>query len=67
MSDDSWFAKYPGLEFERRDNGVLLMTISREEHYNATDAPLHNALSRVWLDIDDDDDVRVVEIGRAHV
>ena len=62
MSDDSWFAKYPGLEFERHDHGVLLMTISREEHLNATDAPLHNALSRVWMDIDDDDDVRVVVV-----
>ena len=62
MSDDSWFAKYPGLLFERHDNGVLLMTLNREEHFNATDAPLHNALSRVWLDIDDDDDVRVVVV-----
>ncbi|NKC15069.1 MAG: enoyl-CoA hydratase/isomerase family protein [Gammaproteobacteria bacterium] len=62
VSDYTWFEKYPGLEFERHDNGVLLMTISREAHYNATDAPLHNALSRVWLDIDDDDDVRVVVV-----
>lgn len=61
MSDD-WFAKYPGLEFERHEHGVLLMTLNRPEHMNATDAPLHNALSRVWLDIDDDDDTRVVVV-----
>jgi enoyl-CoA hydratase len=29
---------------------------------NATDAPLHNALSRIWLDIDDDDATRVIVI-----
>lgn len=61
MSDD-WFEKYPGLLFERQDNGILLMTINRPEHMNATDAPLHNALSRVWLDIDDDPEVRVVVV-----
>ena len=50
---DAWFDKYAGLRFERRDHGILLITIDRPEHKNATDAPLHNALSRVWLDVDD--------------
>ena len=63
MSD--WFAKYPGLLFERREPGILLMTINRPEHKNATDAALHKALSRVWLDIDDDPDVRVVVVTGA--
>ena len=61
MSDD-WFAKYPGLEFERREHGILLMTINRPDRMNATDAHLHRQLSRVWLDIDDDDAVRVVVV-----
>lgn len=60
-----WFDRYPGLTFERREHGVLLMTIDRPEHRNATDAPLHRALSRVWLDIDDDPDVRVVVVTGA--
>jgi enoyl-CoA hydratase len=67
MSDD-WFEKYPGLEFERRDHGVLLITISREEALNATDAALHRGLSQIWHDIDQDDATRVVVItgkGRA--
>ena len=38
MSDE-WFSKYPGLEFERKDHGILLMTINRPDHMNATDAP----------------------------
>ncbi len=64
MSDE-WFDKYPGLLFERLDHGILLMTINRPEHMNATDASLHRSLSRVWHDIDDDDEVRVVVITGA--
>lgn len=62
---DNWFDKYPGLRFERLEHGILRMTINRPEQKNATDAPLHNALSRVWLDIDDDPEVRVVVITGA--
>ncbi|MGV0036200.1 MAG: enoyl-CoA hydratase/isomerase family protein [Candidatus Azotimanducaceae bacterium WSBS_2022_MAG_OTU7] len=63
-----WHKKYQHLLFEEKDHGILLMTINRPEQMNATDAVLHNALSRVWLDIDDDPDVRVVVVtgaGRA--
>lgn len=61
MADD-WFAKYFGLEFERKEHGILLMTINRPDHMNATDALLHRELSRVWLEIEDDDDTRVVVV-----
>jgi len=64
MADD-WFDKYSGLVFERRDHGVLWITINRPDSYNATDGPLHYALSRIWLDIDDDPDTRVVVITGA--
>lgn len=63
-----WHKNYEHLLFEERENGVLLMTMNRPEQLNATDAVLHNALSRVWLDIEEDDDVRVVVVtgaGRA--
>jgi enoyl-CoA hydratase len=63
-----WHKKYQHLLFEEKDHGILLMTINRPEQMNATDAALHNALSRVWLDIEDDADVRVVVVtgaGRA--
>jgi enoyl-CoA hydratase len=62
---DNWFSKYPGLTFERRESGILLMTIDRPEAMNATDAALHNHLSRVWLDIDDDVDTSVVVVTGA--
>jgi enoyl-CoA hydratase len=61
MADD-WFGRYPGLEFERRDHGVLLITIARPEAMNATDAELHRGLSRIWDDVDDDPDTRVVVV-----
>jgi len=63
-----WHEKYQHLLFEEKEHGILLMTINRPEQMNATDAALHNALSRVWLDIEDDADVRVVVVtgaGRA--
>ena len=62
---DDWFTKYPGLLFERRDNHVLWMTINRPDAMNATDAALHNALSKVWQDIDEDEETRVVVVTGA--
>ena len=67
MAND-WHDKYENLLFEDKGSGILLMTINRPEQLNATDAKLHNALSRVWLDIEDDPNVRVVIVtgaGRA--
>ena len=64
MADD-WFEKYPGLTFDRLENNILLVIINRPESLNATDAPLHNALSRVWVDIDEDDETRVVVVTGA--
>ena len=57
-----WHKKYNNLIFDQQDSGILKITISRPERMNATDAPLHYALSRIWLDIEDDNDVRVVVI-----
>jgi len=62
---DTWFDKYPGLLFERREHGVLLVTLNRPAQLNAASAVDHNALSRIWHDIDDDDEVRVVVITGA--
>jgi len=59
------YAEYQHLLFERREAGVLLITINRPERFNATDARLHWELSRVWLDVDADDDTRVAVITGA--
>ncbi|MBT4161298.1 MAG: enoyl-CoA hydratase/isomerase family protein [Gammaproteobacteria bacterium] len=60
-----WHEKYHDIRFEEKDHGILLMTLDRPESLNATDARMHNALSRLWLDIDDDPDVRVVVVTGA--
>ncbi len=60
-----YFADYPGLEFERREHGILLITLNRPEKLNATDAATHNSLSRVWHDIHEDPDTRVVIVTGA--
>jgi enoyl-CoA hydratase len=62
------YSGYEHLRFDRRADGVLLITIDRPERLNATDERLHTELSTVWRDLDADDEVRVGVItgaGRA--
>jgi enoyl-CoA hydratase len=62
MSD---YSQYRHLLFERREPGILLITLNRPDVLNATNARLHWELSRVWLDIGDDPQTRVVVITGA--
>ena len=59
------YSHYQHLRFERQAHGILLMTINRPEVYNAANARLHWELSRVWLDIGDDPETRVVVVTGA--
>jgi enoyl-CoA hydratase len=62
------FEDYHQLTFDRRDHGVLLITIDRPDKYNAADEELHGELARVWRDVDADPATRVAVItgaGRA--
>ncbi len=62
------FSAYQHLLFERRDHGVLLVTMNRPEKYNAAHEAMHAELARVWTDISRDDDTRAVVVtgaGRA--
>lgn len=59
------FSEYEGLAFERRDRGVLLITINRPEKYNAADERLHFELGQVWLDVERDQETRVAVITGA--
>lgn len=45
------FEDYHSLRFERRDSGVLLITIDRPERLNATDERLHSELARLWREV----------------
>ncbi|WP_200863083.1 enoyl-CoA hydratase/isomerase family protein [Amycolatopsis orientalis] len=59
------FDDYEQLTFERRDNGVLLITMNRPEKYNATDERMHGELARVFRDVSDDAETRVAVITGA--
>jgi enoyl-CoA hydratase len=62
------FDSYEHLRFERREHGVLLITIDRPERMNATNDRLHRELFGVWRDVADDEQTRVAVVtgaGRA--
>ena len=58
------YSSYEKLLIDISD-GIALVTINRPEVYNATDFKLHNELSRIWLDLGKDADVRVIVITGA--
>jgi enoyl-CoA hydratase len=59
------FDDYEHLLFERRDDGVLLITINRPDRMNATDERLHSELTTVWRDVAADEQTRVAVITGA--
>src|SRR5512143_3071861 len=59
------YADYRHLLFEKKGNGVVLITINRPEVMNATNARLHWELTQVWLTIDADPDARVALVTGA--
>ena len=59
------YENYERLIFERRETGVLLITMNRPDHYNATDEQLHTELAKVWLDVGSDPETRVAVITGA--
>ena len=58
------YSGYQDLLIEKSD-GVALLTMNRPEVFNATGFALHNELSRVWLDLGQDPEVRVAVITGA--
>lgn len=59
------YTGYEQLTFERRENGVLLVTLDRPDKYNAADETMHAELARVWTDISRDPDTRVAVVTGA--
>ena len=62
---ESYAEMYPSLVFEHPADGVLRIVISKPERRNATDRPMHGALSKVFRTIDMDPDVRAVVVRGA--
>ena len=59
------FEDYGQLRFERRDHGVLLITIDQPHKYNAADEQMHTELATVWNDVAADPQTRVAVITGA--
>src|SRR5262245_29284852 len=62
------YGEYQHLLFERKPDGIVLITINRHEVLNATNDRLHWELTQVWLTLDADDSARVAVVtgaGRA--
>ena len=62
------YEQYEHILFERKEHGILLITLNRPDKLNATNERLHWELTRVWLDVGDDPQTRVAVItgaGRA--
>ena len=59
------YSGYQHLLVERRDHGVLLITLNRPDSYNAADEIMHFELSRIWTDVARDDDARVAVVTGA--
>src|SRR5262245_40466370 len=58
------YGEYQHLRFEKRPNGVLLVTLDRPP-VNATDARMHWELTKVWGTVDLDPEVRVILVTGA--
>jgi enoyl-CoA hydratase len=62
------YSRYQHLLFERRENGVLLVTLNRPDVLNAAHEAMHTEMAEVWTDVSRDEDTRVAVVtgaGRA--
>ncbi len=62
------YPDYRHIQFERREQGILWLTLNRPEVLNAADARMHTELVEVWATIDRDPEVRAAVVtgaGRA--
>jgi len=62
------YADFQHLAFDRRPDGVVLVTLDRPEVLNAANVRMHREMSEVWAVIDADPDARVSVVtgaGRA--
>jgi enoyl-CoA hydratase len=59
------YTGYQHLLFERRDNGVLLITLNRPDVLNAAHEAMHTEMAGVWTDVSRDEDTRVAVVTGA--
>jgi enoyl-CoA hydratase len=56
---------YQRMTIDRRDNGVVVVTLNRPEKMNAIDNRMHHEMMTFSRDFDDDPDLRCACAGRC--
>src|SRR3984957_3149584 len=62
------YADFEHIAFDRRPDGVVVVTLNRPEVLNAANVRMHREMSEIWAVIDADPDARVSVVtgaGRA--
>ncbi len=59
------YSDFQHLTFDKKPNGVLLMTLNRPDVMNATNARLHWELTKVWDLVNEDPAVKVIVVTGA--
>ena len=59
------YSEFKYLQFERLEPKIMRVTLCRPGRMNATHAPMHNELMRVWSVLDDDPEVNVIVVTGA--
>ncbi|HLM96228.1 MAG TPA: enoyl-CoA hydratase-related protein, partial [Acidimicrobiales bacterium] len=59
------YADFEYLTFDRRRDGVVLVTLDRPEVLNAANVRMHREMAEVWAVIDADPDARVSVVTGA--
>ncbi len=62
---ERYAAVHPSLSFDQPSDGVLRIVLDTPGRLNAVDAAMHRDLSKVWLTIDQDPEVRAVIVRGA--
>jgi enoyl-CoA hydratase len=56
---------FPSLQFDRPEEGILVITMNAQGRLNAADAAMHGDLAEVWRAVDSDPETRAVIIRGA--
>ena len=59
------YSDYDQLRLDRRDGGILLVTLDQPHKYNAADEGMHAELARIWAEVSADDWTRVAVVTGA--
>ncbi len=62
------YGEFEHISFDRRDDGVVVVTLDRPEALNAANVRMHHEMAEVWAVVDADADARVAVVtgaGRA--